>query len=99
MRVLSIILFVFISQMSSAQSARLAHQKYSLMPNPATTDLTIRSKESGTLRIYTASGKLVFFGKKRQGVLELDVSKLDKGAYLVMLELNGEHHRQRLVIR
>lgn len=99
MRILSILLFALISQMSAAQSARLAYQKYSLTPNPASSDLAIRSKESGTLRIYSASGKLVFFGKKRPGVLELDVSKLDKGTYLVMLELSGEHHRQRLVIR
>jgi len=97
---ISLFLFLMFFGLSAKAQQPAPTQICSVYPNPASTLVSVKSSVTGTLRIYASSGELVFFGKKRLGVLQLKVDKLQPGLYLVDFETaDGSHHQQRLSIR
>ncbi len=65
----------------------LAENTLDIFPNPATNLVTIQADEAGELRLYNTRGTLLQSMLVKSGLVQLDVSKLEVGTYLI--KLNG----------
>ena len=75
----------------------------SLYPNPAKDEVNIKwnSSEDVSLRIYNATGRIVFFGKKvnLQSGYKIDVSAFNAGVYFVKLNSSTGEITKKLILR
>ena len=75
----------------------------SLYPNPAKDEVNIKwnSTEDVSLRIYNATGRIVFFGKKvnLQSGYKIDVSAFNAGVYFVKLNSSTGEITKKLILR
>jgi len=67
-------------------------------PNPFTDHLHIEGMENGIVRIYTLDGREVY-GNTVQNKAVLDLSHLDSGVYLVIVEQDGRRKQVFKVIK
>ena len=81
--------------------------RFSVVPNPADNIINIRyqSDKRGALRIgfYNTLGSLVreevVTESSKTDNIQLDVSRMNSGVYILMLDQNGTRRSQRLIIR
>lgn len=69
-----------------------------IYPNPATTALNIESAD-GRLQIYDLAGRLIHQATLRDGHTTIDVSRWNKGAYLLRITTSEGSTNQKIVIK
>ncbi len=80
----------------------LTEASLSLYPNPFYENIIIDAEENyiGMIRVFDVSGRnylTLEFSQDRRGRLELNLSELPKGIYIVEAEVNGQVSRSRIV--
>lgn len=81
----------------------LSHHEWQLFPNPAKDqiDLEILGRyESAKIEIYNQSGTLLI--KEELSIdseYQIDISVLSSGLYIFILELDGNRHKEKLLVR
>ena len=65
--------------------ANSKYDKFNIYPNPTEKRLTICSKNNGIIQIHDLFGKLVYTTNKKENELDINVSNLSKGIYIVKL--------------
>jgi hypothetical protein len=85
---------IFFNNTTSSELSSKSQSIYSIWPNPVTDTLIVKSDNniSGTLCIFDLSGKLVFIKKITKGSnkLNLDLSNLSTGLYLLAIDNNSD---------
>lgn len=87
---------------SYAVSAKLKNENNSILvyPNPANTVVNISGKNISSVRIYNVLGQSVLEKEMINDKLSIDVSKLNKGIYIVKFESTGsEVYSKKLTIK
>ncbi len=59
---------------------------FTIYPNPAETNFTIKSSETGTVTIKNLLGKTIYNKKKTEDVLKINISQFSKGIYVVLFK-------------
>jgi hypothetical protein len=77
---------------------------FSIYPNPANDKITIthggKLTEETKISIFSIKGELIIYGKfQDQNRLEMDVSTLTNGIYLVKIETTAGIESKKLVIQ
>jgi hypothetical protein len=88
----------------SVRETVTAQSSFTLKPNPAYSGITISAtkKIAGeiTISIFKTRGQQLMYRKFRnQNMVELDVSKLAKGIYLVKIQAKNDIETKKLVIQ
>jgi hypothetical protein len=86
---------VIVNACTSVTEEQLA--AFTLMPNPASNDVTIESAGDAKWRIADVSGRLLLEGNLQKGRQSVDVSALSPGVYLVHLQTSGTERTVRLI--
>ena len=78
-------------------------EELSLYPNPASDKVSIKwnGSEDVGLRIYNATGRIVFYGKKvnLKSGYTIDVSAFSAGAYFVKLNTSVGEMTKKLILK
>lgn len=61
----------------------LVQNKWSLYPNPATTEINLNFSDAEKIEIYSADGRLVKFLESKQGYRKINISALPNGNYIL----------------
>ncbi len=72
---------------------------FEIYPNPAVGEVNISVGVSAEYQIVDLAGKVVLTGSVSEGTNSIDVSQLEKGAYLVNLVQNGSKTSKKLTIQ
>lgn len=83
-----------------AELAELAGSQFELMPNPATTEVVLKTDTNASDAAYTIFnqlGKTVAFGSIENGEATIPVSDWSSGVYIVQMQNNSELHTMRFV--
>ncbi len=72
--------------------------EFSLYPNPAGESVTIDVEGSAILKIIDVSGRVVLQRRQIVNKQRLDVSALESGSYMVLIEKEGRVYQQKLQI-
>ena len=59
---------------------------FTIYPNPAETNFTIKSSETGTVTIKNLLGNTIYNKKKTEDVLKINISQFSKGIYVVLFK-------------
>ena len=59
---------------------------FTIYPNPAKTNFTIKSSETGTVTIKNLLGNTIYNKKKIEDVLKINISQFSKGIYVVLFK-------------
>lgn len=59
---------------------------FTIYPNPAKTNFTIKSSETGTVTIKNLLGNTIYNKKKTEDVLKINISQFSKGIYVVLFK-------------
>jgi hypothetical protein len=86
---------VLVSACVSVNEEQVATLK--LMPNPASTEVTIESNSEASWRISDLAGRMLLEGNVQQGSQSVNVSTLSSGVYLVQLQTRDSQRTVRLI--
>jgi len=56
---------------------------FTIYPNPAKTNFTIKSSETGTVTIKNLLGNTIYNKKKTEDILKINISQFSKGIYII----------------
>jgi len=59
---------------------------FTIYPNPAKTNFTIKSSETGTVTIKNLLGNTIYNKKKTEDILKINISQFSKGIYVVLFK-------------
>ena len=59
---------------------------FTIYPNPAKTNFTIKSSKTGTVTIKNLLGNTIYNKKKTEDVLKINISQFSKGIYVVLFK-------------
>ncbi|MBT5273933.1 MAG: T9SS type A sorting domain-containing protein, partial [Flavobacteriales bacterium] len=59
---------------------------FTIYPNPAKTNFTIKSSETGIVTIKNLLGNTIYNKKKTEDVLKINISQFSKGIYVVLFK-------------
>ena len=59
---------------------------FTIYPNPAKNNFTIKSSETGTVTIKNLLGNTIYNKKKTEDILKINISKFSKGIYVVLFK-------------
>jgi len=59
---------------------------FTIYPNPAKTNFTIKSSETGTVTIKNLLGNTIYNKKKTEDILKVNISQFSKGIYVVLFK-------------
>ena len=59
---------------------------FTIYPNPAETNFTIKSSETGTVTIKNLLGNTIYNKKKTEDILKINISQFSKGIYVVLFK-------------
>ena len=59
---------------------------FTIYPNPAETNFTIKSSETGTVTIKNLLGNTIYNKKKTEDILKVNISQFSKGIYVVLFK-------------
>lgn len=71
--------------------------KVSVFPNPATEVVNIEVSGKAIISLYNTSGQLIF-NRKAENDLQIDLNGINKGLYLLRIELNGRFVNRKLLV-
>jgi hypothetical protein len=95
--------FVYCADESIQRHKTTIKNKILLYPNPAQDEITIEQPfEEFTLLIRDIKGSLIKsldFSKKNRKSVKIDVSSLEKGAYLLQIISNNEHMNEIFIVQ
>lgn len=88
----------------SNNTSEMNQSKVSIYPNPTNNKITISNNcvwdTETKVSIYNAKGELIIYNKYQfQGSVEMDVSTLSKGIYLVKMQTENGNETKKLVIQ
>lgn len=72
---------------------------FSVYPNPADTQLTVKAIEMGTINLYNSAGCLVKTTTKNMPIQTLNISDLPKGVYLLQLTSNSKAGVKKVIVK
>ncbi len=70
--------------------ANSKYDKFKIYPNPTEKRLTIYSKNNGIIQIHNLLGTLVYSTNKKENEVNINISNLSKGIYIVKLNENTQ---------
>lgn len=73
-------------------------QRTLIYPNPASNFVKIQSEGVQSIEIYNVMGKLMFSGEMYEGAIQVDLSDLSSGVYLINLKTENETFISKLVV-
>ncbi len=59
---------------------------FTIYPNPAETNFTIKSSETGTVTIKNILGNTIYNKKKTEDIIKINISQFSKGIYVVLFK-------------
>ena len=86
------------SQVLSVNQHETNSVNLNIFPNPANDAVTITGEMTGVVRVYAVNGSLLYTSLKTAYNLEIDISELSAGVYIVELNSEGAIRRTKLII-
>ncbi|MBL7813393.1 MAG: T9SS type A sorting domain-containing protein [Saprospiraceae bacterium] len=93
---------VIITATSAVGVSQVQKDLFRISPNPTSDKINIVLSDntpsvSTTIELYDITGRQVLVQKTTSGTIELDISKLIKGAYLLKINANNKTHTEKII--
>jgi len=86
---------------AALQTDEFVSEKMNFYPNPVDDKLNISNPDLSitSVKVYDISGRMIFVKKAASSLIEIDLSRLQKGIYFISAEKNGKVLKSKKIIK